>query len=123
MRIADSWRRAGLVALALLVGGGCGGDGPTAGDGGRVIQVEVVDFSFRPDTVDARVGDIIRWIQRDATPHTVTSSDPPPGVPDGFDQPVDAPGDVVEVVLTRPDTIAYFCRPHPFMQGTIFVRP
>jgi plastocyanin len=109
------------LATAALAFGGCG-DEPT-GPNGRIIEVEVVDFSFRPDSVDARVGDTVRWIQRDATPHTATSSNPPPDQPGGFDEPLLEDGDAAEVALARSGVIAYFCRPHPFMTGTIVVAP
>jgi len=90
---------------------------------GTVIEVEVLNFSYQPATVNARVGDTIRWIQRDQVPHTVTTSNPAPTQPGGFDQTLDAPGDHATVQMTRAGTIAYFCRPHPFMTGSIVVAP
>lgn len=112
----------GLAALAWTCGGGEGA--PTGPDREpRTIDVEVVSFSFRPDSVEARVGDTIRWTQRDEVAHTATSTDPAPAEPGGFDEPLDAPGDVAEVRLTRAGTIRYFCKPHPGMVGTIVVAP
>lgn len=117
-------RRTVAPLLAAASMAGCNGDGPLD-DASRVrtIAVEVVDFSFRPAAVEARVGDTIRWIQRDAVAHTATSSNPPPEAPAGFDRALGERGDVEEVELERAGRIDYFCRPHPFMTGTVDVSP
>ncbi|MFN2432770.1 MAG: plastocyanin/azurin family copper-binding protein [Gemmatimonadota bacterium] len=112
---------AALWVLALLTPA-CGDGGPTGAEPDpRTITVEVVDFAYVPARVEARVGDTVRWIQRDSAPHTVTTSDPFPTSPGGFDLPLDRPGDVVEVTLTRTGLVDYFCRPHPFMTGSLRV--
>ncbi|MBA2566036.1 MAG: hypothetical protein H0V09_11535 [Gemmatimonadetes bacterium] len=122
LRGRDLWARVAVAGVTLL--SGCGGDGPSGPrDEPRTLDVEVVDFSYRPDTVNARVGDTIRWIQRDAIPHTVTAGTPAGPRPELFDEPLDQVGAVVEVELTTSGTVSYFCRPHPGMLGTIVIEP
>jgi plastocyanin len=110
-------------ACAVLLLGGCGDDSPT-GPRGRTIDVQVGDFFFQPAVVEARPGDTVRWTQTGMIPHTATSGDP--GAPDAgslFDLDLETTADVeeFEVPATAPDTIPYFCRPHPFMTGSIVV--
>ena len=64
-----------LLAACLLPLVACGDDDPIE-PSGRTIEVEVLDFSFQPVMVNARVGDTIRWIQRDPVRHTATSGEP-----------------------------------------------
>ena len=122
-RSARTLVRACLVPTLLAAFAGCGDDGPT-NPGPRTVEIEVFDFFFQPDTVSARVSDTVRWIQRGQIPHTATSGEP--GAADAgtlFDEPLGQAGDVAEVPLTRAGTLPYFCRPHPFMTGSIAVAP
>jgi plastocyanin len=115
---------AGASLLALLASpAGCGDDGPT-NPTPQTVEIEVFDFSFQPETVSVRAGDTVRWIQRGQIPHTATSG--VPGAADAgalFDEPLGQTGDAAEVTLTRAGTFPYFCRPHPFMTGSIAVTP
>ncbi len=116
--LPGAWATLGLAgALALTA---CGDDGPSSPARGRTIEVEVFDFGYRPVAVSARVGDRIRWTQTGDIQHTVTSGEPgTPGSGQSFDEVVEEPGDVVEVTVSSPGAIPYFCRPHPFMAGSI----
>ena len=120
-------RRFGAIPLVagclLTLVAGCGDDDPVD-PGGRTIDVEVFDFFFQPISVNARVGDTIRFTQRGQIPHTATSGEP--GAPDAgavFDLQIENTGDVVEFETTQAGTIPFFCRPHPFMTGSIAVAP
>jgi plastocyanin len=115
--------------LPLLAGGlltliaGCGDDEPMR-PSARTIDVEAFDFFFQPVAVNARVGDTIRFTQRGEIPHTATSGEP--GVPDAgsvFDLQLQSAGDSMEFVTSQAGTIPFFCRPHPFMTGSITVAP
>ena len=81
---------------------------------GEVIVVKITDMNFSPTTVSAKVGDTIEWVNDDFIDHTATAND------ESFDLnlPVGKSG---RLALTRAGDIAYFCRFHPNMTGTINV--
>jgi plastocyanin len=113
------WLAIAASVLVLAADGEIVVPGPTPR--ARVIDVQVEDFSYKPATVRVRLGDTVRWTQRDAFPHSVTTTNPEPDQPGGFDKPLVAIGETVEVKITSAGTISYFCRPHPYMKGTIEV--
>jgi plastocyanin len=79
------WILGGLAAFALALAG-CGSkDEPAAGGGGgggkktgpATRTVEIVDSKYVPETVTVKVGETVKWINRDGLKHTATrSSDP-----------------------------------------------
>ncbi|MGH9464045.1 MAG: cupredoxin domain-containing protein [Thermoanaerobaculia bacterium] len=65
-----SKKKADLSATGTCVPGGGGGGG---GGGGNVAQVQVLDNSFEPRSVQIQAGDTVRWVRAGASPsHTVT---------------------------------------------------
>ena len=72
-------------------------------------------MAFSPARVEARVGDTIEWVNKDAFAHTAT-------VKGGWEVmlPVKKSG---SVTVDKAGTIDYFCRFHPNMKGTIDVTP
>jgi plastocyanin len=86
-------------------------------------------LSFTPPTVDAKVGDMVRWTNTDVlVPHTATEDHglwdltgtygETPLNPPGF-----GPGDTRERVFEA-GKFSYFCEVHPVqMRGTVSVRP
>lgn len=80
----------------------------------KTHAIVIDDVAFGPAPADVRVGDVIEWQNRDFVAHTATARD------GSFD--VDLPaGTSARVELTRPGEIAFFCRYHPGMAGTITV--
>jgi plastocyanin len=80
--------------------------------------------AFSPAEVSIRVGDAVRWVNDDATYHTVTSADRPDlRVPNGrFDTVLDATGETFTYTFATPGTYPYYCQPHAeFMAGTVRV--
>ena len=133
-----------LVAIALMaaVMGGCkdvGGPAapdlapPTSGeshrrDSGsgtavpRAVTVEIESFEFRGPADRARspvaVGDTLVFVNRDAAPHTATSTSVPSGAV-AFDTGRLNQGESARVVVTAPGTYAFRCDFHPAMTGTV----
>jgi plastocyanin len=115
------------MALACLdcgraYSGGYGGGGPgadtSAGNPANVIEVSATDaFAFEPAHLTVAVGTTVRWINRGAIPHTVTSgassraSDNPGAFLDGKLPS----GGTVEVTLSTVGDWPYFCRYHEGM--------
>ncbi len=68
----------------------------------------------------------MRWVNDDATYHTVTSTERPDvRRPSGrFDGVLDAPQEVFTVTFPEPGEFAYYCQPHAeFMAGVVRVAP
>lgn len=80
----------------------------------KTLSIVIDDVAFGPAPGDARVGDVIEWKNQDFVAHTATARD------GSFD--VDLPaGTSAKVELKQPGKIAFTCRYHPGMTGTIAV--
>jgi len=80
--------------------------------------------AFRPAEVTIRVGGTVRWIDDDASYHTVTSTDRAEvRRPNGrFNGVLDAPSASYSVTFTEPGDFPYYCQPHAeFMAGVVHV--
>jgi plastocyanin len=78
--------------------------------------VDIRDFAFSPRTIEIRVGDTIRWTNRDSVAHTATARN------GSFDTGLLADGESGSVRFTTAGTYRYVCTPHPDMTGTVVVR-
>src|SRR4051794_39460385 len=81
----------------------------------ETIEIAVKDIAFAPAEVQAKVGDTIRWQNRDPAPHTATAERL-------FDVNVPVGGSG-ETVVGHPGAIDYHCTLHPDMKGRITVAP
>lgn len=91
-------------------------EGPPEADGGPSrIVVQIVDFAFvAPDgssAVTASPGDTIVFVNRDAAPHTATSTSAPPG--QAFDSGTLGQDESFEFVPTATGEWTYRCDFHP----------
>jgi quinohemoprotein ethanol dehydrogenase len=84
-----------------------------------VNSVKIEDFDFSPGVFGVSVppGTTITWTNNGPTVHTTTSDN---NLWDSGDLDV---GQSFSVTLTDPGVYWYFCRPHPFMRGTITIDP
>ena len=84
-----------------------------------VSNVTVEDFDFKPGVFGVAVppGTTITWTNNGPTVHTTTSDT---GVWDSGDLQV---GQSFSFTFTDPGVYWYFCRPHPFMRGSITIDP
>jgi len=136
----SKFRRAGLAALFVgFLAAGCSGSGddrptrpqPTAG--ASATQVAIKGVAFVPSDIEVEAGAEVRWVNRDAVDHTVTSGvqrrqgvpgveEDEPARPDGrFDAALPDAGDVFTFAFNEPGTFAYYCDVHAGMTGTITV--
>jgi plastocyanin len=82
--------------------------------------ITVANYQFTPKTVNANVGDIIRWEWADGS-HTTTSTSVPNGAND-WNSNINSGKQSYEYVLNVAGTYTYECVPHaPDMSGTIQV--
>lgn len=81
------------------------------------------DIAFIPQSVTVSTGSTIEWANDDDMAHTVTSGvDRDDGV--WTSSPPIAPGGTFTLVLRKPGTYRYFCKPHVYsaaMHATIVV--
>lgn len=101
--------------------GGEGADEPRTGEANvprsppRVVEIDIRDLRFQPDTVRVTVGSAVRWINRDAVAHTSTASD------EEWESPLIGPGETYTMRFERVGSFMYHCTPHPFMRAVIIV--
>lgn len=96
-----------LLSLALSPSG-------AAGAAPKVHTVVIDKLKFGPVPTGLHVGDTIRWVNKDLFRHTATARNGSFNV----DLPAGASG---TTKLTKPGTIAFFCRYHPAMTGQLAV--
>jgi plastocyanin len=103
-----------FAALALMAGLLAAGDRAPFG-------VEVRVFQFSPDTLHIKIGEVVRWTNRDAIEHTITGGSPQR--PDASWNVVLQEGAAGTRSFGRTGTFTYFCDRHQFMRGTVHVTP
>ena len=82
----------------------------------ETIQVTIENLDFSPAEVNAKVGDTIEWVNKDALVHTATATNSDWNV-------TIAPKKSERVVLKKPGVVDYFCTFHPNMKGRVAVAP
>ena len=104
--------RLGLAAALVALAFGLAVPTVLAATRGVAIQ----DFAFSPRTVEIRVGDTVRWTNRDSVAHSATAQN------GSFDTGLLSDGESGSVRFTAAGTYRYICTPHPDMTGTVMVR-
>jgi plastocyanin len=82
---------------------------------GAALAVTIQNFSFSPNPLSAEVGDTVTVTNKDGAAHTFTADDA------SFDTGALSRGHSKTVKLTKARTIAYHCKIHSSMQGTLQV--
>jgi plastocyanin len=116
-----------LTSAGVLLLGACspaeddpGADGEEAGPApAETAQaepgtVEIVDFSFEPETLEVPAGTTVEWVQLDSSRHTVDFAD---GVRSGDL----AEGATYQRTFDDPGDHPYVCFFHPRMTATVVV--
>jgi plastocyanin len=80
------------------------------------IDVVMQNLVVKPIEVTAKVGDTIRWDNKDFVAHTATATDK------SFDVMLPA-GKSGSIVVRRAGIFDYICKFHPNMKGKITVTP
>lgn len=80
--------------------------------------VKMIGMKFVPKSVEIKVGDKIRWINKSNSRHNVIAKT------GDFESSMLAKGQVFEMVFSKTGEYKYFCRPHRLMgmKGTIIVK-
>ncbi|MGA7532425.1 MAG: cupredoxin domain-containing protein [Pseudolabrys sp.] len=82
----------------------------------ETIQVIVDKLVFAPVDVNAKVGDTVEWVNKDAFAHTATATN-------GDWNVTLVPKQNGQLVQKKPGTTDYFCKFHPNMKGRVIVAP
>ncbi len=85
--------------------------------GSTTHDVQIKSLKFDPAHIQVRVGDVIRWTNKDVVPHTATADE------FGWDTEELGHEDVGEIIVTEGMETSYFCVFHPHMKGTIEIVP
>ena len=119
-----------LVVAALVSGCGSGSpgnapssrtatSGPAKSAPKRVTTqtVSIKGFDFHPKTLTVAAGTTVRWVNHDASNHTVTGEDGASIKLGNVDE-----GMHVQMRFTTSGTYKYYCEYHPNMHARIVVR-
>ncbi|MER8481381.1 cupredoxin domain-containing protein [Mesorhizobium sp. M1322] len=79
----------------------------------ETIEVTIEKLVFSPAAVEAKVGDMIEWINNDVFAHTAT-------VKGGWEVVI-PPKTSASMTLKTVGSVDYFCRFHPNMKGRLTV--
>ncbi len=94
------------------------GGGTTGGTTPAVVNVEMSQIQFVPQTVTVKVGTTVVWTNKDQVDHNVTADD------GSFASGNIAPGGTFSYTFNTAGTYDYKCTIHqPAMVGTIIVTP
>jgi plastocyanin len=77
------------------------------------IEVTIEKLVFSPASVEAKMGDTIEWVNKDAFAHTAT-------VKGGWEVMI-PPRSTGKMILKAAGAVDYFCRFHPNMKGHLDV--
>lgn len=86
--------------------------------GAEDASVSVPDFEFAPTRVQVDPGDTVTWNFVGPTDHTATSAR---GESERWDSGFVQAGQTYERTFENPGRWSYYCRPHPFMKGSVTV--
>jgi len=108
------WFLGALLALLLVgfVAVDRGHAEPTAGASGAKT-VSIVNFAFKPGTLNVKRGTRVSFSNTSNTTHTASGG--------SFDTKRIAPGTAKSVQFNKKGTFAFHCKIHTFMKGKIVV--
>jgi len=101
-----------LLALTAALGASAGAQGPASTS--QVRTVEIVNFAFRPATVEISKGQRVVFANTANVAHTATRAG-------SFDTKRIKPGRSAGVRFNQAGTFRYHCKIHPQMRGKVIV--
>jgi plastocyanin len=124
--------RVSIAFLTLSLAAACTSSGESSSSATQGLHrahpdadVVIDSFTFLPAALRVSVGEIVTWVNHDATQHTVTSGTRRRGAagavkPGEFDHGLEL-DDTFSFTFERAGTFAYHCDVHPRMRGRIVV--
>jgi plastocyanin len=77
--------------------------------------ISIEGFSFKPNSLTIKKGQVVIWTNNDSVNHTVTAKD------GSFTSPALKKGETFSYTFNTPGTFNYSCSIHPSMSGTVIV--
>ena len=102
------------LAAALALGGGAALAQTSSPE--PLALVHIKNFAYVPEAITIRAGQNVRFVEDDATPHTVTAVDK------SFDSGNLDQHATWTHAFAKEGTYAYFCAYHPYMKGSVTVK-
>lgn len=87
---------------------------PATATASKAAHVKMVNFAFRPGTLNVNKGKRVVFSNPSSRPHTATRRG-------SFNTGRVKPGGSAALVFSRRGTFGYFCKIHPSMRGRIVV--
>jgi len=84
----------------------------------KIHIIEIRDFEFVPKNLTVRLGDQVRWVNKDIAPHTATATDSGKS----FNSSKLSRDEGWAFTATSSGVTPYICAFHPLMKGTITVK-
>lgn len=84
---------------------------------GETHNVLISLFQFKPAAVKVKKGDVVRWTNKDAIPHSATAS----GVSPHFDTGLFEKGQTRGYRFLEAGRFPYICTRHPSMKAIVIV--
>lgn len=82
----------------------------------QALEYEIQNQAFQPAMIEASVGQVVRWTNRDLARHSVTSDD------DSWTTAILAVGDAGAYIPNKAGVYAFHCKVHPRMKGVLVVK-
>jgi plastocyanin len=80
---------------------------------GKVVEVSIQDFAFKPRSVKISVGDTVKWTNLDSASHTIAGTD--------FISEVLSKDGIFSHTFSKAGIYNYRCSIHPSMNGIVIV--
>ena len=82
------------------------------------VKVDIAKMKYTPATIEVEEGGVVLWTNNDAMPHNVQIGDPFKIVGNML-----RAGQHIAIKFNKAGEYAYTCTPHPFMRGSVTVKP
>ena len=82
--------------------------------------ITIKNFAFTPQTMTVKTGSIVRWENKDSSPHRIIFIDKD-GQDTILDSSVLSSTQAWSQIFYKPGTYSYYCKIHPDMTGTVIV--
>ena len=83
----------------------------------EIHKISIRDYKYSIETLEISVGETVAWANFDGVSHTVTSDSG-----DELNSALLSSREIYTHTFNKKGTYSYYCKPHPYMKGTIIVK-